>query len=122
MSDSKPCEVCDYHLDDRGQCASCAGVLPEDFERVKHVTVQWTVCSIHGAHEANRDQLYRMSWKTRDPKDRRRKMAHHEWRYRCAKCVYPQDGHEAQSFKERILLPAHVYQPKIDERLARWKR
>ena len=40
-------------------------------------------------------------------------------RGRCAACGW-QDWHKAQSFKERIMLPPEIYQPIIDERLARW--
>lgn len=120
------CNACTYKVDERGRCARCANVLPEDLEAVKWITVTWTVCPVHGAHDTHgKETHYRAQWKTPDPKDRRKKIDHHEWRHRCYPCIKDInrffDSHECQTFSEKIMLPAEVYQPIIDERLARWR-
>lgn len=122
----KNCEACSCLLDERGLCARCARVMPEDLEALKWVLISWTVCAVHGAHETQgRDTHYRASWKTVNPKDKRKKIDHHEWRHRCYPCTKNVNrflkSDEAQTFSDRIMIPAEVYQKLIDERLARWK-
>lgn len=119
----KNCDTCNHALDERGRCAKCAAVLPEDLEALKWVLITWTICTEHGAHEAA-GRAYRVEWTTPDPKDKRKKQMHHEWRHRCVACTGAHGWKlkdEAVTFRERIMIPVEVYQPLIDERLARWK-
>lgn len=101
---TKPCEVCDYKLDRRGRCASCAGVTGDDLHRLKLAWVYWTVCPEHGALEAKG----------------RPALSGKKWNYPCAACGHLKSK-GVESFKEQILLPPHTYQPEIDGRLERWK-
>jgi hypothetical protein len=122
----RDCDACAYKLDERGQCARCANVLPEDLEAMKFVTVTWTVCSVHGARDARgKETHYRAEWKTPDPRDRRKKIRHSEWRHRCFPCALDInrffDAADAKTFSEKIMIPAEVYQKLIDERLRKWK-
>jgi hypothetical protein len=122
---AKLCEVCDYPLDERGCCLSCARATPADLELLKFIDIKWTVCSVHGAHEATSGNKYRAEWTTVNPKDKRKKMTHHEWRFRCTPCMTGGADYRradmALSFKDRIMLPKEVYQPLIDECLERWR-
>jgi hypothetical protein len=112
------CQVCDYPLDRRWRCASCVGVTPEDLEAVKYETVYWCVCPDHGAFEAT-GKPYTYYWDTPDPRDRRKKIHHHNWTWRC-----PLDDlltlNHATVFKEVIPRREEVYKPIIEERLGRW--
>lgn len=116
----KLCDVCDYALDLWGRCAKCAAVLPDDIERMKHVKINWIICSIHGAHEVSREQQYRHDWDEPDPKDRRKKLVHHEWRYRCPKCDFMQRS-EVECFKDEIELPEKSYAEEISRKMLDWE-
>lgn len=113
------CASCDFKLDDRGRCAKCAGVTPEALEALKFGMAYWVICAKHGASEVGPEQRYRREWKEQDPKDRRKKIGHHEWLYNCPKCRFTERT-TTECFKEKILLPRHAYQLEIDARMARW--
>lgn len=116
------CDVCVYKLDARGRCARCARVLPEDLNRLMYTTVYWISCSAHGSHEVGREEQYRAEWKTPDPKDRRKKITHHEWRYRCPRCEFQYSNvNVVESFKDTILLPQQIYETEIEDRMKRWQ-
>lgn len=122
------CASCDYALDRRGRCAKCFNVDPDSLERLKWADIVWTVCPDHGALEAgSKENHYRAEWKTVNPKDKRKKDTHHEWRYRCAACAKERGwqgwrtAERAETFRDRIMIPAEVYQPLIDAKLAAWR-
>lgn len=86
------CQVCDYHLDARGRCASCARVLPKDLEQLKWRKVFWIECKRHGAVE---------------PEDGQRMVkVGHSWNYSCPRCTAEKrygTAHEALTLRDIIV-------------------
>jgi hypothetical protein len=113
------CDVCDYALDKLGRCAKCAGVLNEDVERMKHATILWIICSVHGALEVTREQQYRREWSEPNPKDKRKKNFHHEWLYRCPNCAFNEKA-TVECFKDVIELPEESYREELRCKMRDW--
>lgn len=114
------CQICDYPLDQRGRCARCFNADLESLEALKWQSVAWSVCKEHGAFEESRDRLFRRSWNECDPKDKRRKINHHIWTWRCPKCKDWFASEHAMPYREKILKRPELYAEELEARLKAW--